>query len=99
MAEEAAAAKARKEKEKAKKEAGEKGLASNPIVQGNAMLLAILSAALGVGAYKKLQQGQLTWKLVGISVAGVAAVLGADFAVSKWLYQRFPFARKGTRAQ
>ncbi|KAA8906655.1 hypothetical protein FN846DRAFT_948274 [Sphaerosporella brunnea] len=88
------AAEKQKKAPKSEKKATAKSLVSNPICQGNGALLAILSVVLGVGVYRKHQAGQLTWKLVAYSAVGVAAFLGADFAVSSWLYKKFPFAEK-----
>ncbi|KAL8743259.1 MAG: hypothetical protein Q9190_004379, partial [Brigantiaea leucoxantha] len=41
----------------------------NPVVIGNAVVIALVSAGLGFGAYKKYTQGELDWKLAGATAA------------------------------
>ena len=45
----------------------------NPVIVGNAVVVAVLSAALGFGAYRKYAAGELTWKVVG-TWAGLAGL-------------------------
>ncbi|KAI5779268.1 hypothetical protein EDC01DRAFT_633961 [Geopyxis carbonaria] len=87
-----AAPKPKKEqKEKAKKAASTvKSYAEIPVVALNGVIGALAAVSLGYGAYRKHSAGQLSWKMVGLWSAGVAAVAGADFAISTWLYQNYP---------
>jgi hypothetical protein len=79
-----ATAKGKEAKEKAK--AGSKKLQDNqdnPVVVGNAVILAIGTVALAVGAYQKHKEGKLDWQLAG-TVAGIVGVLGvADYFASR----------------
>ena len=74
-----------KEAEKKMREGGKKleDNRDNPVVIGNAILLAVGTIALGVGAYQKHQEGKLDWQLAGM-VAGVVGVFGvADYVASQ----------------
>lgn len=74
---EAAAAKKEAAKDKIQKNAG------NPVVLSNAVGLAVVSGILGIGAYRKYSQGQLTGKLVA-AWAGVIGLFGVgDYFVSQ----------------
>jgi len=83
-----AAVKGKEAKEKAK--AGGKKLQDNrdnPVVVGNAVILAVGAVALAAGAYQKHREGKLDWQLAG-TVAGVVGVLSvADYFASKWLIE------------
>ncbi|KAL8703439.1 MAG: hypothetical protein Q9201_003377 [Fulgogasparrea decipioides] len=59
----------------------------NPVVVGNAVIIGAGSAALGFAAYQKYAQGELSWKLAGITAAAVGAFALGDYYVSQWLFQ------------
>ena len=85
-------ARAVKEKATAKKAAVKKRAAAdwrslqdnsdNPIVVGNAITIAALGGLLGLGAYRKHVQGELTWKLAGLWAGAVGLFGVADYYVS-----------------
>lgn len=80
--------KAQKAKAKAKAEASSFSRnKDNPVVVGNAVLLALVGAGLGFGAYHKHLDGKLSWELVGLWTGAVGAFGVADYFVSKWLFQ------------
>ena len=56
---------------------------TNPVILGNAILIAAAGATLGFGAYQKYLHGTLTWKLVGLWSGAVGAVGFVDYFVSK----------------
>jgi len=58
------------------------------IVAANGTILAILSVALGVSAYRKHQVGQMSWRLAGLWGAGLAAFVGADYFVSMYVWKK-----------
>jgi len=79
-----AAAKKKAAKDKIKKNA------DNPVVLSNTIGLAIISGILGIGAYRKYSQGQLTGKLVA-AWAGVVGLFGVgDYFVSQYFFKRNP---------
>ena len=55
----------------------------NPVVIGNAVVVAALSAALGFGAYRKYAAGELTWKVVGAWAGVVGLFAAGDYYVSQ----------------
>lgn len=55
----------------------------NPVVLGNALLVALAGAGLGFGAYRKHLDGKLSWELIGIWSGAVGALGVADYFVSK----------------
>ncbi|KAI9788061.1 MAG: hypothetical protein M1816_007273 [Peltula sp. TS41687] len=57
--------------------------ADNPVVVGNAVVVAALSAALGFGAYRKYAAGELTWKVVGAWAGVVGLFAAGDYYVSQ----------------
>lgn len=57
----------------------------NPVVVGNALLITLLGAGLGIGAYNKHVRGQLSWQLVGIWSGVVGAVGAVDYFCSKYV--------------
>lgn len=57
--------------------------ANNPVVLGNALLVTLLGAGLGVGAYKKHLDGKLSWQLAGICSGAVGALGAVDYFVSR----------------
>ncbi|RMJ23158.1 hypothetical protein PHISP_05973 [Aspergillus sp. HF37] len=63
----------------------------NPVILGNALLVTLLGAGLGVGAIRKHLDGQLSWGIVG-TWSGVVGALGvADYFLSRWLFRnRYP---------
>ncbi|CBF71312.1 uncharacterized protein ANIA_10847 [Aspergillus nidulans FGSC A4] len=83
---------ARERKEQAKNKAKAKAQRArenggNPVFIGNAALLVLVGAGLGLGAYKKHTQGKLSWELVGLWTGAVGAFGAVDYFVSKWLLQ------------
>ena len=56
---------------------------TNPVILGNAILIAAAGATLGFGAYQKHLHGTLTWKLVGLWSGAVGVVGFVDYFVSK----------------
>lgn len=71
-------------KEQAKKVAAkaEKN-ADNPVVIGNAVGIAALTAFLGYGAYRKHAAGELTWKLAGAWAGVVGLFAVGDYFTSQ----------------
>jgi pyruvate dehydrogenase E2 component (dihydrolipoamide acetyltransferase) len=57
--------------------------ADNPVYIGNAVLLGLVGAGLGFGAYKKHLNGKLSWELVGLWSGAVGAFGAVDYFVSK----------------
>ena len=55
----------------------------NPVVVGNAVVIAAASAALGFGAYRKYAAGELTWKVVGAWAGVVGLFAAGDFYFSQ----------------
>ena len=79
-----AATKGKEGKAKAKKSGAElKANSDNPVVIGNAVAIAVISATLGFGAYQKHQQGALTWKVAGIWGGAVGAFAVGDYFLSQ----------------
>ncbi len=74
----------KKAKEKAR-EAGKelKENKDNPVVVGNAVVIAVGAAALGFGAYQKHAKGELTWKVVGLWSGVVAGMAVGDYYLSQ----------------
>jgi len=60
---------------------------TNPVILGNAILIAAAGATIGFGVYQKHVHGTLTWKSVGLWSGAVGAVGFVDYFVSKWLFQ------------
>lgn len=91
-----AAAEAKKEAERLSNEAKAAGRdlqrnADNPVVMGNAIVVAALSAALGFGAYRKYSAGELTWKVVGAWAGVVGLFAAGDYYLSQYLFKnRYP---------
>ncbi|QSS61118.1 hypothetical protein I7I51_03290 [Histoplasma capsulatum] len=64
---------------------------SNPVLLGNAMLMAIAGAGLGFSAYRWHSRGVLTWNILGLWSSAVGALGFVDYYVSKWFLQnKFP---------
>lgn len=61
----------------------------NPVIVGNALLITLLGAGLGVGAYQKHTSGQLSWQLVGVCSGIVGAVGVVDYFASKYVSCRW----------
>ena len=55
----------------------------NPVVVGNAVVIAALSAALGFGAYRKYAAGELTWKVAGAWAGVVGLFAAGDYYLSQ----------------
>lgn len=62
----------------------------NPIVLANAVTVAAVSAVLGFIGFKKHQAGQLSWKVVGVWSAFVAAFGTADYFLSRFVGVFYP---------
>lgn len=56
---------------------------ANPVVVGNAVLLALTGGLLGFGAYRKHLEGKLSWKLVGLWTGIVGAFGAMDYVASQ----------------
>jgi len=87
--------KATEAKEKAKAKASKAGSrikanSDNPIVVGNALVVSILGAALGVGAYRKYTAGELSWKIAGAWAGVVGLFAAGDYYVSQYLFKKYP---------
>jgi len=87
--------KASEAKEKAKAKASKAGSklkanSDNPVVVGNALVVGILGAALGVGAYRKYTAGEITWKVVGAWAGVVGLFAAGDYYVSQYLFKKYP---------
>ncbi|KAJ5414769.1 hypothetical protein N7509_001396 [Penicillium cosmopolitanum] len=61
--------------------------AGNPVYIGNALVMTLVGAGLGFGAYRKHVAGKLSWELVGLVSGAVGAFGVADYYVSKWFLQ------------
>ncbi|KAL4892438.1 hypothetical protein BDV59DRAFT_179955 [Aspergillus ambiguus] len=86
------AEKERKAEEKRKAKAKRKSSAvsrnkDNPVFIGNAVLLGLIGAGLGFGAYKKHAEGSLSWETLGLWTGAVGAFGAVDYFVSKWFLQ------------
>jgi len=62
----------------------------NPVIVGNAVVVAILGTVLGVGAYRKYAANELSWKVVGAWTAVVGLFAGADYYVSQYFFKKYP---------
>ncbi|KAE8330109.1 dihydrolipoamide acetyltransferase component of pyruvate dehydrogenase [Aspergillus sergii] len=70
----------RKAKAKAKaKASGVCRNSDNPVYIGNAVLLSLVGAGLGFGAYRKHAQGKLSWELIGLWSGAVGAFGVVDY--------------------
>ncbi len=58
----------------------------NPVVIGNVVVVAAISAALGFGAYRKYTAGQLTWKVVGAWAGVIGLFAAGDFYFSQYVF-------------
>ncbi|KAI9372644.1 dihydrolipoamide acetyltransferase component of pyruvate dehydrogenase [Aspergillus egyptiacus] len=74
---------AREKKKKSKKTSRARENQSNPVFIGNAALMALVGAGLGLGAYRKHTQGKLSWELVGLWTGAVGALGAIDYFASK----------------
>jgi len=92
--EEEAIAHEQEEKAKKGKKQGANPYTQNPIIIINAVSIASASVLLMAGAYKKRQAGTLSWKLVGLWTAGLAAFGAADYFVSSYLFNKYPLKSK-----
>lgn len=90
--------KAKKEEEKGEGKKRKKdhvaAYADDPVLTANGLAFAVVAIGLSLGAYKKHQAGQLTWKLAGTWAAGIAALAGADYALSSYIWKKFPFGQR-----
>ncbi|KAI9696761.1 MAG: hypothetical protein M1836_005123 [Candelina mexicana] len=59
----------------------------NPVVIGNAVAVVGISAALGIGAYRKYTAGELTWKVVGAWAGVVGLFAAGDYYLSQYLFK------------
>lgn len=72
-----------------KKEPGDPGErynkspATRPLVLGNALLITLLSTGLGIGAYHKHVQGELTGRLVALWSGGIGLLGLLDYLGSR----------------
>ncbi|KAF2435494.1 hypothetical protein EJ08DRAFT_656495 [Tothia fuscella] len=87
--------KAAEVKEKAKAKANKAGSrlqanSDNPVVVGNAIVVGVLGAVFGVGAYRKYTAGEITWKVVGAWAGVVGLFAAGDYYVSQYLFKKYP---------
>ncbi|ESZ92736.1 hypothetical protein SBOR_6901 [Sclerotinia borealis F-4128] len=66
----------------------------NPVIIGNAIAVAVLSAGLGFGAYQKYAKGDLTWKVVGVWAGLVGVLATGDYYLSSYLFETKQPAKK-----
>lgn len=59
----------------------------NPVVVGNAVVIAITAIGLGVGAYQKHKKGELTWGVVGAWAGAVGVFAAGDYYLSQYLFK------------
>lgn len=74
---------AKKAKSRKAKSSGLAANSGNPVYIGNAVLLTLVGAGLGFGAYRKHLDGKLSWELVGLASGTVGAFGALDYFVSK----------------
>lgn len=58
------------------------------ILLGNSVVVGVMAAVLGIGAYRKYSRNELTWGVAGLWAAIVGAVAVGDAVVSRWVYAR-----------
>lgn len=68
---------------KAKRRSSVSRNSDNPVFIGNAVILGLVGAGLGFGAYRKHLEGKLSWELVGIWTGALGAFGAVDYFVSK----------------
>jgi len=59
----------------------------NPVVIGNAIIIGLGSAAIGIGAWKKYQRGELDWQVGGLWAGAIGLFVLGDYYVSQWLFK------------
>lgn len=64
----------------------------NPVVVGNAVLIAVAAIGLGVGAYQKHAKGELNWGLVGTWAGVVGLFATGDYFLSQWVITSWRFS-------
>lgn len=62
----------------------------NPVVVGNAVVLAVLGGALSIGAYRMHSQNRLTWNVIGAVAGGLSAFAIGDYYVSQFFFKKYP---------
>ncbi|CAK4033959.1 transport BET1 [Lecanosticta acicola] len=82
-------AEAAKKNAKKAEEWGEKNK-NNPVVIGNAVVIAALGALLGSGAYKMHKTNTLTWNVVGAWAGAVGLFAVGDYYVSQYFFKKYP---------
>ena len=63
------------------------------MLQANGVLAAVTALLVGAAALRRYRAGTLSCKAAGLWALGLGAAAAADYAVSSWLWKRFP-ARK-----
>lgn len=81
---------AKKDAKKLKEEGKEAGRwadenKGNPVVIGNAVVIAALGGLLGIGAYRLHQRNELTWKVAGAWAGIVGLFAVGDYYVSQYV--------------
>lgn len=66
----------------------------NPVVIGNVVAVAALGGLLGIGAYRKYNAGELTWKVAGAWAGAVGLFAAGDYYVSQYV---LTFSNNGSR--
>jgi len=62
----------------------------NPVVVGNAVVIAALGALLGTGAYRMHKANTLTWNVVGAWTGAVGLFAVGDYFVSQYFFKKYP---------
>ncbi|KXT05450.1 hypothetical protein AC578_11043, partial [Pseudocercospora eumusae] len=63
---------------------------NNPVVVGNAVVIAALGALLGTGAYRMHKSNTLTWNVVGAWAGAVGLFAVGDYYVSQYFFKKYP---------
>ncbi len=59
----------------------------NPVVVGNAVVITVMCAVLGMGVYKKYSAGDLSWKVAGLWAGAVGVFAVGDYYLSMYLFR------------
>jgi len=89
----AAAEKKAKQAKASAKEAGNelKANRDNPVVIANGLVIGLGAIGLGIGAYRKYQANELTWKIAGAWAGVVGLFAAGDYYLSEYLFKnKFP---------
>ena len=62
---------------------------NNPVVIGNAVVIAALGVLLGTGAYRMHKANTLTWNVAGAWAGAVGLFAVGDYYVSQYVYTHY----------